>query len=86
MELFLLMGENYVDNDSLGRMCHTKRKKLEINLNNTNLNWLKRKLYQSFADMGIGMSYKFEDILFDINTYTYGPGGFVFAVGITVLF
>ena len=39
-----------------------------------------------FADMGIGMSYKFEDILFAIDTYTYGPGGFVIAVGITVLY
>ena len=54
LELFLLMGENYVDNDSLGRMCHTKRKKLEISLKKTNHNWLKRKLYQSFADIGIG--------------------------------
>ncbi len=37
-----------------------------------------------FADMGIGVSYEFEGILFDINSYTYGPGGFVFAVGISV--
>ena len=54
LELFLLMGENYVDNDTLGRMCHTKRKKLELNLNKTNHNGLKRRLYQSFADIGIG--------------------------------
>jgi len=39
-----------------------------------------------FADMGIGISYEFEDILFAIDTYTYGPGGFVIAVGITVLY
>lgn len=37
-----------------------------------------------FADMGMGISYEYEDILFDLNTYTYGPGGFVFAMGLSV--
>ena len=37
-----------------------------------------------FADMGIGLSYEIEDILIDINSYTYGPGGLVFAFGISV--
>ena len=37
-----------------------------------------------FADMGIGLSYEIDDILIDINSYTYGPGGLVFAFGISV--
>ena len=37
-----------------------------------------------FSDMGIGLSYEIEDILIDINSYTYGPGGLVFAFGISV--
>jgi len=37
-----------------------------------------------FADVGLGLSYEFEDILFDLNTYTYGPGGFVFAIGLSI--
>ncbi|MBC8346787.1 MAG: hypothetical protein ISR82_04945 [Candidatus Marinimicrobia bacterium] len=37
-----------------------------------------------FADMGVGVSYKIEDILIDINSYSYGPGGIVFAFGISV--
>ena len=54
MEMFLLMGENYVQDEKLGRICHAKRKQLEINLNKTNHNNLKRSLYQAFANLGIG--------------------------------
>jgi SAM-dependent methyltransferase len=54
IDLFLLMGDNYVGNDPLGRECHAKRKALEINLEKAGLSQLKRSLYQSFADLGIG--------------------------------
>ncbi|MDP6201452.1 MAG: hypothetical protein QF616_04375 [Candidatus Marinimicrobia bacterium] len=37
-----------------------------------------------FTDMGVGVSYEIEDIFIDINSYTYGPGGLVFAFGISV--
>ncbi|MEA1881123.1 MAG: hypothetical protein U9N31_01795 [Candidatus Marinimicrobia bacterium] len=37
-----------------------------------------------FSDLGIGIAYEVEDIMFDMNTYTYGPGGFIFAMGISV--
>ncbi|MBT7495333.1 MAG: hypothetical protein HN665_02720 [Candidatus Marinimicrobia bacterium] len=37
-----------------------------------------------FSDVGLGVSYEFEDILFDLNTHAYGPGGFVFAFGLSV--
>jgi SAM-dependent methyltransferase len=54
MELFLLMGDNYVGNDSLGRTCHGRRKKLELNLKLGKLDALKRALYATLAEYGIG--------------------------------
>jgi SAM-dependent methyltransferase len=54
IDFFLLMGENYIDNDELGRRCHTLRKTLELNLAAGGRNDLKRRLYQSFAELGIG--------------------------------
>ncbi len=50
MELFLLMGENYVNDNAIGRSCHEKRKKLELNLSDT----LRRKMYSAFAEVGVG--------------------------------
>ena len=37
-----------------------------------------------FTDFGIGLVYKIEDIVVDINSYSYGTGGIVFGVGISV--
>lgn len=54
IDMFLLMGDNYVGNDALGRQCHGKRKLLERNLANASLTVLKRQLYQAFASVGIG--------------------------------
>ena len=55
MELFLLMGDNYLGNDKLGRLVHGKRKRLDILLSKYN-NKLKRNLYRSFVELGIGRS------------------------------
>ena len=55
MEFFLLMGDNYLGNDKLGRFMHGKRKKFDILLSKYN-NPLKRNLYRSFAELGIGRS------------------------------
>jgi hypothetical protein len=54
IEMFLLMGDNYIDNDALGRECHGKRKMREINLGYAGMNDIIRKFYQSFADAGMG--------------------------------
>ncbi len=54
MELFLLMGENYVGNDSLGRSCHGRRKALELTLRAAGRGTLKTALYGAFAEQGIG--------------------------------
>ena len=32
IDLFLLMGKNYVKNDIIGRECHSLRKELELNM------------------------------------------------------
>lgn len=54
IDMFLLMGENYVGNDTLGRECHNKRKTFESNLNKSGLSRVKKQLYQNFAHFGIG--------------------------------
>lgn len=54
IDVFLMMGDNYVGNDILGRECHEKRKQFEINLKKMGLTDLKRSLYQVFAELGLG--------------------------------
>ena len=54
IDLFLLMGDNYVGNDKLGRECHQKRKNFEINMNEAGMNGIKRRLYQNLAGLGLG--------------------------------
>ena len=54
MEIFLLMGQNYVGNNQLGRQCHTRRKNLEMNLHRGGLGELKEEFYKMFAEKGLG--------------------------------
>jgi len=54
IDIFLLMGDNYVNNDKVGRKCHHKRKMFEQNLNKAGYHNLKRDLYQSLANRGLG--------------------------------
>jgi SAM-dependent methyltransferase len=54
LDIFLLMGKNYVGNDLVGRECHGFRKNFENNLMNTGNKDLLNKLYQSFSEVGIG--------------------------------
>ncbi len=54
MELFLLMGDEYVGNDELGRACHAKRMRLEETLASTGAGDLKRALYRALADLNLG--------------------------------
>jgi SAM-dependent methyltransferase len=50
MELFLMLGENYVSNPSLGGVLHEKRVKLELDMPAA----LRRKLYGALASVGVG--------------------------------
>ena len=52
MELFLLMEENYVENNEIGSKCHKKRMKFESNIEDE----LRRNIYTSLAKSGIGRS------------------------------
>lgn len=54
IDIFLLMGDNYIGNDTIGRICHSKRKQLEINLKRGGLNSFKRELCQFLASKDIG--------------------------------
>jgi len=54
MELFLLMGDNYVGDDALGRECHARRKHFDMALEKAGLGNVRRKLYGALAKAGIG--------------------------------
>ena len=54
MELFLLMGENYVGNDTLGRECHARRKRFDLSLEKAGLGHVRRRLYGALAKAGLG--------------------------------
>jgi SAM-dependent methyltransferase len=54
LELFLLMGDNYVGDDELGRICHGRRKTMEFNLAAAGMSSVKRDLYRSLASVGLG--------------------------------
>ena len=54
IDMFLLMGDNYIGNDELGRACHSKRKKLELSLSKAGMAKTKRHFYQSLANIGLG--------------------------------
>jgi len=53
LEMFLLFGDQYVGDTRLGREVHNKRVRLEKTLKKYDNNF-KRKLFRSFADLGIG--------------------------------
>jgi len=54
IDLFLLMGDNYVGNGSLGQACHAKRKMFEANLAKAGMKALKRLIYRTLADAHVG--------------------------------
>jgi 2-polyprenyl-3-methyl-5-hydroxy-6-metoxy-1,4-benzoquinol methylase len=54
MELFLLMGDNYVADESVGRACHARRKQFDLALEKAGLGKVRRKLYAALAKAGIG--------------------------------
>ncbi|SDF57734.1 Methyltransferase domain-containing protein [Methanolobus vulcani] len=50
MELFLLMGDDYVNDPELGSVCHKKRVSFETAVPRE----LRRQMYRSMADLGLG--------------------------------
>lgn len=54
MELFLLMGDNYIGNHTQGRICHGKRKSFDLALEAAGAGETRRALYRALAEAGIG--------------------------------
>jgi len=54
IDMFLLMGDNYIGNDEQGRMCHTKRMDFEQSLLGSGNSSLLKDLYSTFSKHGIG--------------------------------
>ena len=54
MGFFLLMGQNYIGNDAVGRECHSQQMPLEPNLKSAGLELFKTELYELFAKHGTG--------------------------------
>lgn len=54
IDIFLLMGKNYINDDTLGRDCHRQRKDFDRNLKNAGLNSVKRDIYRALAKLQIG--------------------------------
>lgn len=50
MEIFLLMGENYVQNRKVGKKCHLKRMKLELGSPSDT----RRSLYEKLSEFRLG--------------------------------
>lgn len=54
IDMFLLMGDNYIEDDKQGRICHAKRMMMELNLSKSGMSELKRELYRGLAKSGLG--------------------------------
>ena len=54
LELFLLMGDDYLKNEKIGKDIHQKRMIMEKNLINSENQEIKKNLYEKFAHLGIG--------------------------------
>lgn len=54
LELFALMGDDYISNPELGPIIHGKRKQLEETLDNAGFNNTKRILFSALAEAGLG--------------------------------
>lgn len=54
IDIFLLMGDNYIGNDDLGRACHRKRMNFEKSMRQGESADTLSKLYSAFANQAIG--------------------------------
>lgn len=57
LELFLLMGDNYIGNDKVGKIIHNKRVNFENNLNDSGFDNIRRNIYSKFSEIGIGREF-----------------------------
>jgi SAM-dependent methyltransferase len=63
MEMFLMMGDDYIGKDAEGRACHAKRKRFDLALEGAGLGNARRAFYRALAAAGIGR----EAVLFAVK-------------------
>jgi len=54
LELFVLMGEDYIGNSQIGREIHNQRKNFERAMAETNNTNLKRQIYNKLSELDLG--------------------------------
>lgn len=54
LEIFLLMGDDYLDEPGLGKVIHNKRKQFEMILEKTGRSSLRKDLYCRLESLGLG--------------------------------
>jgi len=54
IDMFLLMGDNYVGSDETGRECHRRRMDFERNLIRAGKSELLEEIYTAFSKLGLG--------------------------------
>ncbi|NWG45339.1 MAG: class I SAM-dependent methyltransferase [Alphaproteobacteria bacterium] len=54
MDLFLLLGENYIEEPARGRECHERRKALDLDLEAAGHGAVRRAFYGALAEAGLG--------------------------------
>jgi hypothetical protein len=54
IDMFLLMGKNYVGNDQVGREVHGLRKYFDLNVLKNNVNVDIKNIYKTFGQLNIG--------------------------------
>jgi SAM-dependent methyltransferase len=54
IDMFLLMGDNYIGDDQLGRASHARRKRFELTMARAGKSALRQDMYRRLAELGIG--------------------------------
>jgi len=54
LELFLLMGDDYIGNSQIGRKIHGKRKLFDLAMYKTGNTGLRRQIYNKLSELGLG--------------------------------
>lgn len=58
LEMFLLFGDCYVGNNTIGQQCHQKRVAFEVNLRKAGYETKLREFYQALANINLGRQIK----------------------------
>ena len=54
LDLFLAMGDNYIETPNVGRECHLKRVNFEWFMENAGLSHLRQDIYRAFSNLNLG--------------------------------